>query len=113
MKTVEPSAGSPKEPRVETLSIDHFLPPKERHFDPMVEVANDGVDEVDLNANGAQTADPFIPPRLSLRSMLEIFMTTQVAHGQLFDELLTQMAALKTDFDKYRSAFPPPPPSDS
>ena len=79
----------------------------------MTVVANNGVDEVDINANGAQTTDPFVPPHLSLRSMMETFMSTQAAHGQLLDELLIEVAALRTDFDEYRSAFPPPPPSDS
>ena len=38
-------------------------------------------------------------------------MTTQEAHGQLLDELLTEVASLRADFAQYRSAFPPPPPS--
>nr|POE66419.1 hypothetical protein CFP56_29266 [Quercus suber] len=37
---------------------------------------------------------------------------TQATHGQLIDELLSEIAALRADFAKYRSAFPPPPPSD-
>jgi len=37
-------------------------------------------------------------------------MTTQVAHGQLLDELLTEVASLRADFMDYRSTFPPPPP---
>ena len=43
---------------------------------------------------------------------MESFMTTQVAHGQLLDELLTEVASLRADFAEYRSAFPPPPPFD-
>ena len=39
-------------------------------------------------------------------------MTTQIAHGQLIYELLTEMAALRADIAEYSSAFPPPPPSD-
>ena len=39
-------------------------------------------------------------------------MTTQVAHGQLLDELITEVIALRANFSKYRSAFPPPPPFD-
>ena len=76
MKTIEPSAGSSKRPRVETVVVDPFPPLEERHFDPMAAMANDGVDEADLDADGAQTADPFVPLRLSLRSMMETFMTT-------------------------------------
>ena len=40
-------------------------------------------------------------------------MTTQAAHGQLLDGLITEVAALRVDFSEYRSAFPPLPPSDS
>ena len=50
---------------------------------------------------------------LSLRAMMEIFMTTQTTHEQLLDGLITEVAALRVDFLEYRSAFSPPPPSDS
>ena len=40
-------------------------------------------------------------------------MTTQAAHGQILDGLITEVVALRVDFSKYKSAFPPPPPSDS
>ena len=39
-------------------------------------------------------------------------MTTQAAYGQLFDKLISNVAALRADFSEYRSAFPPPPPYD-
>ena len=51
------------------------------------------------------TTDPIVAPPLSLRAMMETFMTTQAAHGQLIDELLTKVVALRADFAKYRSAF--------
>ena len=57
------------------------------------------------------TADPTVAP-LSLRSMMETFMTTQKTHGQLIDELLTKVATLRANFTEYRSAFPLPPPID-
>ena len=101
--------GSSKRPRVETLAVDPSPPSEERHFDPMAAVADDGVDEADLDADGAQTANPSVPLRLSLRSMMETFMTTQVVHGQL----LTEVAVLTINFDEYRSAFPPPLPLDN
>ena len=50
---------------------------------------------------------------LSLRAMMEIFITTQTTHEQLLDGLITEVAALRVDFLEYRSAFSPPPPSDS
>ena len=112
MKAVEQSVGSSKRPQVKTPTIDPS-PPEERHFDPMAAVSDDGVDEVDLDTDGAQTADPSVTPHLSLSSMTEMFMTTQAAHGQLLNELLAEFTSLRTDFDEYRSAFPPPPPLDS
>ena len=39
-------------------------------------------------------------------------MTTQAAHGQLPDELLTEVTYLRANFTEYRSALPPLPPSD-
>ena len=51
-------------------------------------------------------------PPLSLCAMVESFMTTQAAHGQLLVELLTEVASLRADFMKYRSAFPPSQPFD-
>ena len=50
------------------------------------------------------------PPSLSLRAMMESFMTTQAAYGQLLNELLTEVASLRENFMEYSSAFPPPPP---
>ena len=38
---------------------------------------------------------------------------TQAAYSQLLDELISEVAALRADFTEYKSAFPPPPPSDS
>ena len=38
------------------------------------------------------TADPIVTHPHSLRTMVETFMTTQVAHEQLIDELLTKVA---------------------
>ena len=39
-------------------------------------------------------------------------MTTQVAYRHLLDELITEVATLRVNFSKYRSIFPPPPPTD-
>ena len=39
-------------------------------------------------------------------------MTTQVAHGQLLDDLISNVAALRVEFTEYRSSFLPPPPLD-
>ena len=63
-------------------------------------------------SGGADDADPTIAPPLSLCAMMESFMTTQTAHGQLLDELLMKFASLRADFVEYRSVFSPPPPSD-
>ena len=56
--------------------------------------------------------DPIITPPLLLHAMMESFMTTQTAYGQLLDVLMIEVAALLADFAKYRSVFPPPPPSN-
>ena len=61
-------------------------------------------------SGGANDVDPTVAPPLSLRAMMQSFMTTQATHGQLLDELLTEVASLREDFAKHRSAFPPPPP---
>ena len=42
----------------------------------MAAMANDGVDEEDPDVDGAQPAASSVPQRLSLRSMMETFMTT-------------------------------------
>ena len=61
-------------------------------------------------SGGANDVDPTVAPPLSLRAMMQSFMTTQATHGQLLDELLTEVASLREAFAKHRSAFPPPPP---
>ena len=38
----------------------------------------------------------------SLRNMMGTFMMTQGTHGQLLDELITNIAALRAFFAKYR-----------
>ena len=50
-------------------------------------------------------ADPIVTPPHSLRTMVETFMTTQAAHEQLIDELLTKVATLRANFAKYKGAF--------
>ena len=115
-KTVEPSVGTTKRPRVESIAED--VP-----VDPTAAISDDDEDDADVDAAaiGPSTAS------LSLRSMLkrvletqsshhimmETFMTTQAAHGQLLDDLITYIVALRADFAEYRTSFPPPPPSDS
>ena len=78
--------------------------------DLTVVVAEGGVDKVDVEIGDAE---PIVPPPFSLRAMMETFMMTQAAHRELLDELISEVAALGADFTECRSAFPPPPPSDS
>ena len=78
--------------------------------DPTAAVADIGDDGVHAHST---VANPTVPPPLSLRAMMETFMKTQEAHGQLLDGLITEVAALRAEFSEYSSAFPPPPPSDS
>ena len=54
------------------------------------------VDEVDIDI---ADAEPTVPPPLSLHAMMETFMMTQAAHGQLLNELITKVAALRADFN--------------
>nr|POF09121.1 hypothetical protein CFP56_56781 [Quercus suber] len=106
-KNVGPSVGSSKRPRVQSSTGDVHA--EESPIDPTVAVASDGDDEVHVDS---AAAEPTIPPPRSLRAMMETVMTTQAAHGQLLDGLIAEVAALRAEFSEYRSAFPPPPPSD-
>lgn len=93
-KTVEPSVGLLKRSRVESIAKDVHA--KEIPFDPTVAVADDDdVDEVDVDTTNVE---PTIPPSLSLRDMMETFMMTQTAHGQLLGELITKVATLRANF---------------
>ena len=91
-------------------SIAGDLPSEEIPIDLITVVAKDNVDEVEVKTSDAE---PTVPPPLSLRAMMESFITTQAAHGQLLNELVTKVAALRVDFTEYRNAFPPLPPLDS
>ena len=83
---------------------------EESPIDPTIAVADDGDDGV--HADSAD-AEPTVPHPLSLRAMMETFMTTQAAHGQVLDWLIAEIATLRADILEYRTTFPPPPPSDS
>ena len=74
---------------------------EEIHIDPTT--------AMDPNTTNAK---PTVPP-LSLHAMMETLMMTQEAHGQLLDNLLTEVASLRDDFSEYRSSFPPLTPPDS
>ena len=79
---------------------------------PIVEEAFvDLTTAVDL-ATGASAEDvnPTVALPLSLCAVMQSFMTTQVAYGQLLDELLTEVSFFRVDFVEYRSDFPSPPP---
>ena len=80
------------------------------HEDPIVAVAKDGDDEVDVDtAVAAHTGPP--PP--SLHAMMETIMTTQAAYGQLLHGLLAEVAVMRANLAHYRRLVPPSPPSDS
>ena len=40
-------------------------------------------------------------------------MTTQEAHKQLLDSLISDVVALRANFNEYRCTFPPPSPFDA
>ena len=48
----------------------------------------------------------------SIRSMLDIVMTVQAAHGQLFLDVLIELQALRADLASTRGSTPQPPPFD-
>ena len=109
MKRAEQSTRTSKKPRGDastTTPASSDQPAVEEvHVDPTV--------VVDPAASGDDdTIDPTVTLPLSLHAMMESFMTTQAAHGQLLEELLTKVASLRVDFAEFRSAFPPFPPSN-
>ena len=106
-ENVGPSVGSSKRPRVQSTTGD--IHAEESPVDPTAVVVDDSDDGVHADSIAAE---PTVPPPLSLRAMMETFMTAQAAHGQLLDGLIAEIAALRVDFSEYRSAFPPPPPSN-
>ena len=107
MKSDELNIGTSKRPRGEASTIAPTSgdqpATEEVHVDPTVAVDPTSDDD---------TVNPTITLPLSLCAMIETLMTTQKAHGQLIDELLIEVVALRADFAEDRGAFPPPPPSD-
>ena len=99
MKSVEPSIGTSKRSRGEASTTT-----------PVVEEVFMDLTTAMDPVGGVEDVDPIVVPPLSLRAMMQSFMTTQAAHGQLLDELLMEVASLRVDFVEYGSAFPPPPP---
>ena len=64
-------------------------------LDPTVSVAKDDIDEVHVET---RDVEPTVPPSLSLCAMMEMFIITQATHGQLLDELISEVAILRVDF---------------
>ena len=112
MKNAKPSTATSKRPKVEASTIALATSDQLAAVDPTIkDIHVDPTTTMNPTAN-AETDDPTVTPHLSLRAMMETFMTTQAAHEQLIDELLTKVAALRTNFAKYKSAFPPTPLSN-
>ena len=111
-KTFEPSASTTKRPRVESITEDVPTDPptKDVLINPTTAVPKDD-DKDDANLD-ADVVGPSITPH-SLCEMMETFMMTQAAHGQLLDDLISDVVVLRADFAKYRRSFPPLPLSDS
>jgi len=105
MKSDEPRTRTSKrsQGKASTIAtVSDVMPAVEEAFVDPTTVVSSGVDDVDSTVS--------LP--LSLFAMMLSFMTIQATHGQLLDEFLTEVATLRADFVEYRSAFPPPPPSD-
>ena len=101
MKSAKPSTEISKRPRGEAFIATPTSGDQPAAEEILVDPATD------------DTVDPIAAPPLSLYAMMETFMTTKAAHEQLIDKLLTKVAVLRANFAEYRSAFPPPLPSDS
>nr|POF12308.1 hypothetical protein CFP56_68053 [Quercus suber] len=109
-KTTKPSEVTGNRQKVEPTVGDE-------HFDPTTAV--DDEDE-DAAIAGPSRASPSLRSMLervletqsSHYTMMETFMTTQAACGQLLDSLIIDVAALRVEFIEYRSSFLPHPPSD-
>ena len=112
MKSVKPSTRTSKQPRVEAFIAAPDFGDQPTTVDPAKEIHVDPIAAMDP-AGDVETINPTVTPPLSLCAMMESFMTTQTAHGQLIDELLTDVAAFRVDFAKYWSAFLPLPPYDT
>ena len=112
MKSVKPSTRTLKRPRGEVSTV------------ALASGDQRTTEEIPMNPTAAMDPTTIVDPTtddtinstvtspLSLHAMMKTFMTTQAAHGQLINELLIVVAALRVDFAKYRSVFPPLPPSD-
>ena len=111
MKSVKPSTRTSKRPRgeVSTAALASGDQPTTKEIPMNPTAAMDPTIIVDPATD--DTINSTVTS-LSLHAMMKMFMTTQATHGQLINELLIVVAALRVDFAKYRSVFPPLPPSD-
>ena len=74
-------------------------------------------------SSGDPTAEKYVDPTAaidppsstsgnsSIRSMLDVVITVQAAHGQLLVDVLTELHALRADLASIQRS-PPPPPFD-
>ena len=80
-KLAEPSVGTSKRPRVEASTTTPATSDQPAAVDPTVEEIHvDPTSTMDPTTD-AKTVDAIVTPPLSLCVMMEIFMTTQAAHG--------------------------------
>ena len=92
-----------KRPRVESSTGDASQPPPSN--DPSVEEFVNPIDVVDPLPSSS--SDAFI------RSMLEIVMIVQAAHGQILVDMLAELQALHADLASVQHSTPPPPFDDN
>ena len=91
MMSVEPSTGTSKRSQGEastTALASSAMPYVEEAFVDSIAVVDP--------ASGAEDVDPTVTPSLSLYAITQSFITTLAAHGQLLDELLTEVASLRS-----------------
>ena len=92
---------------------------EDMHIDPTADVADEEEEDVDVatvaSPSGASPSfrsmlERVLETQSSQHIIMETFMMTQAAYRQLLDFLISDLAALRVDFSKYTSSFPPPPP---
>ena len=89
--SVEPSTGTSKRSQGEastTALASSAMPYVEEAFVDSTAVVDP--------TSGAEDVDPTVTPSLSLYAIMQSFITTLAAHGQLLDELLTEVASLRS-----------------
>ena len=85
------------------LSLLHVM-----HLEPLFLVFV----EAFVDSTIAMDPSPSTSSAFSIRTMLDMVLNIQVAHGELLLDLLNEVVALQADLADARGSTPPAPPSD-